>query len=45
MLNLAYSRGLMNNLDLLSSLINYFSPEGLSTLVIKDLSDLDFMSW
>lgn len=35
-LNLAYSRGLMNNLYLLSSLTNYFSPKGLSTLVIKD---------
>ena len=35
-LNLAYSRGLMINLDLLSYLTNYFSPKGLSTLVIKD---------
>ena len=26
----------MDNLDLLSSLTNYFSPKGLSTLVIKD---------
>ena len=35
-LNTAYSRGLMDNLDLLSSLTDYFSPKGLSTLVIKD---------
>ena len=35
-LHSAYSRGLMNNLDLLSFLTNYHSPEGLSTLMIKE---------